>query len=189
LGAGQFNRINTMLTIDRIALTVDAVDAAKTYLRVDCDEEDASIGALVTAAIVHAEGYLGQLLIERDVVERLPASTSWQRLAATPVRGVNGVTGIPAEGAGFALATDAYLLDINQHQDGWLRMVQQGSAGRVDVAYRAGMVSGWPNLPEAVSMAVLRIAAHLHAHRDAPDDQGPPPAIASLLRPWRRMRL
>jgi uncharacterized phiE125 gp8 family phage protein len=178
-----------MLTIDPIALTVDAVDAAKTYLRLESDEEDASIGALLTAAIVHAEGYLGQLLVERDVIERLPVSSAWQRLAATPMRSVSSVTGIPAEGTSFALAADAYRLDINQYHDGWIRFVQPGSAGRVDVAYRAGLVPGWPDLPEAISMAVLRIAAHLHAHRDAPDDQGPPPAIASLLRPWRRMRL
>jgi uncharacterized phiE125 gp8 family phage protein len=178
-----------MLTIDRIALTVDAVDAAKTYLRLEYDEEDASIGALLAAALVHAEGYLGQLLLERDVTERLPVSSAWQRLGATPVRSVLGVTGIPAEGASFAFAADAYKLDINAHLDGWLRITQPGSAGRADISYRAGMVPGWPDLPEAISLAVLRIAAHLHAHRDASDDLGPPPAIASLLRPWRRMRL
>lgn len=178
-----------MLTIDRIALTDDAVDAAKSYLRLESDEEDASIGALLVAALVHAEGYLGQLLIERNVVERLPVSSGWQRLAATPVRSIIGATGIPAEGASFVMVGTAYKLDINQHHDGWIRFIQPGSAGRADIAYRAGMVPGWPDLPEAISMAVLRIAAHLHAHRDAPDDQGPPPAIASLLRPWRRMRL
>jgi uncharacterized phiE125 gp8 family phage protein len=178
-----------MLTIQPIALTVDAVDAAKTYLRLETDEEDASIGALLTAAVAHAEGYLAQMLIERDVVERLSVSSSWQRLGATPVRSIGTVTGIAAEGAHFALAADAYRIDINQHHDGWLRFVQPGSAGRADIAYRAGLVPGWPDLPEAISMAVLRIAAHLHAHRDAPDDPGPPPAIASLLRPWRRMRL
>jgi uncharacterized phiE125 gp8 family phage protein len=178
-----------MLTIDQIALTVDAVDAAKTYLRLETDEEDASIGALLMAALVHAEGYLGQLLIERDVVERISASTGWQRLTATPVRSVSSATGIPAEGAPFLLPGHAFSVDVNQHHDGWIRFMQPGSAGRADVAYRAGMVPGWPDLPEAISMAVLRIAAHLHAHRDAPDDQGPPPAVASLLRPWRRMRL
>jgi uncharacterized phiE125 gp8 family phage protein len=178
-----------MLMIEPVALTIDAVDAAKTYLRLETDEEDASIGALLAAALVHAEGYLGQLLIERAVAERFPVSTAWQRLGATPVRSINEVTGIPAEGAGFMLAPDTYHLDINAHHDGWIRMVQPGSAGRMDVAYRAGLVAGWPDLPEAISLAVLRIAAHFHAHRDAPDDQGPPPAIASLLRPWRRMRL
>jgi uncharacterized phiE125 gp8 family phage protein len=178
-----------MLTIEPVALTVDAVDAAKTFLRLETDEEDASIGALLTAAIVHAEGYLGQLLIERDVVERIAASTGWQRLTATPVRSVASATGIPAEGAPFLLTGNAFTVDINQHHDGWIRIPYPGSAGRVDIAYRAGIVPGWPDLPEAISLAVLRIAAHFHAHRDAPGDQGPPPAIASLLRPWRRMRL
>jgi uncharacterized phiE125 gp8 family phage protein len=128
-------------------------------------------------------------LIERGVTERLSVSSAWQRLGATPVRGVNAVTGIPAEGASFALSASAYKIDINRHQDGWLRVAQPGSAGRVDVAYRAGLVAAWSDLPEAIGLAVLRIAAHLHAHRDAPDDAGPPPAVASLLRPWRRMRL
>lgn len=178
-----------MLVIDPVALTVDAVDAAKTYLRLESDEEDATIAALVAAALVHAEGYLGQLLIERGVVERLPVASSWQRLSATPVRSVSNVTGIPAEGASFALAADSYALDINRHQDGWIRFITPGGAGRADVHYRAGLVPGWPDLPEAISMAVLRITAHLHAHRDAADDDGPPAAVASLLRPWRRMRL
>ena len=178
-----------MLTIQPVALTFDAVDAAKTFLRLETDEEDSSIVALIAAALVHAEGYLGQFLIERDVVERLPVSSAWQRLGATPVRSVIGVTGIPAEGASFALAAETYKLDINRHYDGWVRVTAPGSAGRVDVAYRAGLVPGWPDLPEAISVAVLRIAAHLHAHRDADDDAGPPTAVASLLRPWRRMRL
>ena len=178
-----------MLTIQPVALTVDAVDAAKTYLRLESDEEDSSIAALIAAALVNAEGYLGQLLIERDVVERLSVSSAWQRLGATPVRGVTSVMGIPAEGASFALATDTYKLDINRHRDGWVRFTEPGSAGRADVTYRAGLVPGWPDLPEAISVAVLRISAHLHAHRDAADDAGPPAAGVSLLRPWRRMRL
>jgi uncharacterized phiE125 gp8 family phage protein len=178
-----------MLKIEPVALTVDAVDAAKTYLRLEHDEEDASIYGLLTAAIVHAEGYLGQLLIARGIVQRISASTGWQRLTATPVRSVTSATGIPAEGAPFLLTGHGFSTDINAQHDGWIRIPYPGSAGRVDVAYRAGLVPGWPDLPEAISMAVLRIAAHLHSHRDAPDDQGPPPAIASLLRPWRRMRL
>lgn len=178
-----------MLTTQAVALTVDAVDAARTYLRIENDEEDAALAALVAAALVHAEGYLGQLLIERDIVERLSVTTAWQRLGATPVRSIGGVTGIPAEGAPFLLAAQSYRIDINRHQDGWIRIPYPGSAGRVDIAYRAGLVPGWPDLPEPITMAVLRIAAHLHASRDAPDDAGPPPAISNLLRPWRRMRL
>jgi len=29
----------------------------------------------------------------------------------------------------------------------------------------------------------------MFAHRDAPDDAGPPAVVAALWRPWRRMRL
>ena len=36
-----------MLTIQPVALTVDAVDAAKTYLRLESDDEDSSVAPLL----------------------------------------------------------------------------------------------------------------------------------------------
>jgi hypothetical protein len=52
------------------------------------------------------------------------------------------------------------------------------------------MALTWDELPEAIRLGVLRLAAHLHlAHRDNPDDLGPPEGVAALLRPWRRRRI
>ena len=60
---------------------------------------------------------------------------------------------------------------------------------RIAVAYRAGLAADWPSLPEALRQGAVRLVAHLHAHRDAGDDAGPPAAVAALWRPYRRMRL
>lgn len=178
-----------MLTLEAPVLTADAVDAAKAYLRIDHDEEDALLAALLVAAIRHAESFLNQLLIRRGGVERLSASSAWQRLGVTPVHAITGVTGIPAEGANFALPPTAYLIDIDGNGDCWLRIVQPGSAGRVDVALQAGIASEWDDVPEPIRLAVLRLTSHLSTYRDAAADTGPPAAVAALLRPFRRMRI
>ncbi len=178
-----------MLSFASPVLTADAVDAAKTYLRIENDEEDALIGALLAAALRHAESFLGQILLRRAGVDRLPVSSAWQRIGVTPVRAITSVTGIPAEGAPFALPPNAYAIDIDGAGDGWVRVLQPGSAGRIDVAVDAGLSPDWDNIPEPLRLAVLRLTAHLHVSRDDPGDVGPPAAVAALLRPWRRMRL
>jgi uncharacterized phiE125 gp8 family phage protein len=176
-----------MLSITPLSLDGFMLDEAKAYLRLETD--DAPLGATILAAIGHAEAYTGMVLIRRDVRETITASPDWRRLSATPVLSVTGVTGIPAEGASFALANTAYGVDTDANGDGFIRVMQAGSAGRVEVAYMAGLVTDWAALPESLRFGILRLIGHLYAHRDGSDDTGPPTAVAALLRPWRRMRL
>ena len=175
------------MKIDPLIVTPDGVDEAKTYLRIENEEEDGVIAALLTAAIRLCEQFTGQVIFARGVVDRMPVSSAWQRLGAGPVISVEGVTGIPAEGAAFALPASAYAIDIDGHGDGWVRVTEPGVAGRIDVTFSAGLASSWNEVPDGLRLAVLRCLAHVHAHRDAPDDSGPPPAVAALLRPFRRM--
>jgi uncharacterized phiE125 gp8 family phage protein len=177
------------MQIDPVIVTADAVDEAKTYVRIDGDEEDGAIAAFVGAAIRHAEAYTGDLLIRRAVTQRLPVSSQWQRLGANPVASIGGIIGIPAEGAPFGLPVYAYLLDVDSIGDGWVRVTQPGAAGRIDVSFVAGIAPKWAGLDDPLRLGILRMAAHLHAHRDGADDGGPPPAVMALWRPWRRMRL
>lgn len=178
-----------MISRDAVVLDSAMLDEARAYLRLESEEEDASLGTILLGAIGHAEAYLGQMLMQRNAREILPASTQWQRLAAAPVMMVQAVTGIPAEGMSFALSTAAYSIEIDPRGEGWIRVLQPGSAGRVELSCRAGIAGEWADLPEGIRLAVLRLAAHLHLHRDSPDDAGPPEGVAALLRPWRRMRL
>lgn len=178
-----------MLMRDALGLDGAMLDEVKAYLRLENDEEDAPLGAILIAAIGHGEAYLNQMLIVRTVRQTLPVTDRWQRLAATPVSSVTQVLGLPAEGAAFALGPGSYGVDIDSSGDGWVRTLQPGSAGRIEVSYTAGMASEWSGLPEALRLGLLRLVGHFYAHRDAPVDAGPPPAVAALLRPWRRMRL
>ena len=178
-----------MYSIDPVPVAAEAVDALKTYLRIESDEEDALLAGLLTAAIRHGEGFTGQIFLRRSVTDRMAVSPAWQRLCATPVQAISSVTGLPAEGASFALSPPAYAIDIDGNGDGWVRVPSPGAAGRIDVAFVAGITADWEGLPETLRHGVLRLAAHLHAVRDDPRDPGPPAIVAALWRPWRRMRL
>ncbi len=178
-----------MLTRARLTLSAEMLDEAKAFLRIEQDEDDAPLGALMLAAIGHCETFTGIVLLEREMVETFPINGTWQRLVASPVTSIGTVTGIPAEGTTTVIPITAYSTDIDRYSDGWLRVTERGTARRVEIHYRAGMAADWDVLPEAIRMAVLRLSAHFYACRDDPDDGGLPMAVAALLRPWVRVRL
>jgi uncharacterized phiE125 gp8 family phage protein len=178
-----------MIRIDPIAVTADAVDELKTYVRLESDEEDALLMSLIASAASHGEAFTAQSFFQRGHVDRLSPSSAWQRLGATPVQAITLVTGLPATGAPFTLPVSAYALDIDGSGDGWIRITDPGLAKRVDVTFTAGIAPDWGELPETIRHGILRLATHLHAVRDASDDVGPPAIVAALWRPWRRMRL
>ena len=178
-----------MLSRDALGLDGDMLDEAKAYLRLESSDEDAPLGAIILAAIAHAESFTAQMLIKRGVREKRGVSSFWQRLTASPVSAFTSVTGIPAEGATFAVPVTGYSTEIDSHGEGHFRITQPGSAGRVDVAYQAGIADSWAELPEALRLGILRLVGHLYAHRDSSEDVGPPDAVAAMLRPWRQMKL
>lgn len=165
------------------------LDDAKGYLRIESDADDEGVTALLSAAGAVAEGFLSQAIVIRAFEETIPAVNQWRRLARTPVRALTSVQGLPAEGAAFDLPLEDYAIDIDADGDGWVRVSNPGSAARVIVTYEAGISAGWAGLPDMIRQGIIRLVAHLHAHRDARDDGGPPIAVAALWRPWRRMRL
>lgn len=164
-----------------------AVEETKAYLRLDSSGEDGLVARLARVALGHAEAFTGQVTIARGGSVIAPASEAWTRLPVTPVRSIGALRGIPAEGAAFVLAVDAYAIDIDASGDGWVRVMVPGSAGRVEAPVMAGMADGWDGLPEGLRQGVVRLAAHLFTDRDG--TSAPPAAVTALWRPYRRMRL
>ena len=178
-----------MLSLDPLALDGAMLDEARAYLRVDAAEEDPSLAAALVAAIGHAENFTRAILIRRNAREMVSAGSGWQTLTVAPVQSVSSVTGIPAEGATFMLATGTWEAKIGSRGETHIRILQPGSAGRAEVACIAGLAADWAALPEALRLGLLRLTAHFHAHRDAPEIGGPPVAALALLLPWRRIRI
>jgi uncharacterized phiE125 gp8 family phage protein len=178
-----------MLSLDPLGLDSIMLDEARAYLRVEPAEDDPSLGAALLAAIGHAENFARIVLIRRTAREIMSAASGWQILEVAPVQSVVSVTGIPAEGATFLLAADAWEAKIGSRGEAYLRILQPGSAGRVEIASLAGLAAEWADLPESLRLGLLRLTAHIFAHRDAADAGGPPAAALALLLPWRRMRV
>ena len=117
------------------------LDEAKAYLRIDGDGEDALIARLIVTATALCEQFIGQVLVARTVTETVAATGDWRRLRTTPVRSITSVQGLPATGVPFALAVDAYAVDIDASGDGWVRVMRPGGASRALVTLEAGITT------------------------------------------------
>ncbi|MGE3747528.1 MAG: head-tail connector protein, partial [Sphingomonadaceae bacterium] len=86
------------------------LDDAKSYLRIEGDDDDDGVTALLGAAGGVAEGFLSQAILIRTFEETIPAVSQWRRLARTPVRAITSVQGLPLEGAAFDLPVESYAI-------------------------------------------------------------------------------
>lgn len=172
------------------ALGPEALAELKQWLALTGNREDALLETLLGAALELCEGFTGQLPLEATCEETLPAAACWQALATRPVQAIVSLSGIPAEGPRFALAADAYALELDADAGARVRVSRPGSAGRIAVRFIAGLAPRWSDLPESLRHGIVRLAAHQHRTREgAAAEPVPPAAVAALWRPWRRMRV
>lgn len=166
------------------------LDEAKAWLGVTLADDDGLIEGLIRTAAEMCEAIIGQALIARRVVEIAPiAMGAWTRLGREPVLAVEIVEGLPADGAAFALPSDAYQVDVPGGTQGAVCVLRPGAAGRMRVTYQAGLGVDAEALPDSVRQGLLRMVAHLYAARDDGRDVAPPAAVLAMWQPWRRMRL
>jgi uncharacterized phiE125 gp8 family phage protein len=161
-----------------------ALAELKAYLRIEDAREDALLAGLLRAATETVEAMLGVLLFEREVEERGPLKDGGLTLTGEPARSLESVVLVSADGSETLVPGK---LEVSR--DGVGRVLVEGPGGTVKVRYRAGMGADWNWVPEVLRLAVLRAAAHFHAHRDGADDAGLPPAVRRMLAPWRARRV
>ena len=160
---------------------------AQAYARVETGEEEALLAGLVRSASAYCEAFTGQVLVIREFVEVLAVSGDWQRLTLNPVRSINLIEAITADGSAVVLPAEGYAVDIDARGDGWVR-AQGAGDGRIRVSGQAGMASDANGVPEPLRQGILRLIAHLFATRDGSGGE-PPAAVTAMWRPYRRMRL
>ena len=160
----------------------------KAYLRVEGGEEDALLAGLARSATALCEAFTRMALVARDVVEVAAASGEWRRLEQAPVTAVTGVERLLVDGSAVVLAAGGFEAEIDAQGSARVRVFDL-AATRVRVTYRAGIAEDWNGVPEPLRQGIVRLVAHLFAHRDGVADGALPAAVAALWRPWRRMRL
>jgi len=175
----------------RAAVTADAfaLDAAKTYLRIDGEAEDSAIAAMIATAVEQCEQFTGFGVLRRAMTETLVPRADWQDLTPVPVRAVTSVQGLALDGSTVALNASAYELDIDADGRGRVRFLAPVVQGRVVVTFEAGLATNWAGVPDGLRQGILRLVSHYHTHRERADELGPPAAVAALWRGSRRVRL
>jgi uncharacterized phiE125 gp8 family phage protein len=157
------------------APTLDPVTLAeaKNHLRVDSDDEDTFIEALVTAATAHLDGHsgvLGRALVTQTWRQDFDGFSDALRLPLFPVASITHVKYYDADNALQTLSSSVYSLFV----DGGGAYVAlapdqewPSSYSRVDavaVTYVAGLAVG--SVPMPIKAAILLMVGDLYANRE-----------------------
>lgn len=172
-----------MLVVEKTS-AVASLAELKAHLRVEDSAEDALLAGWLRSATEAVEQALGQLLIVRGVEELGVVRCGAARLTLGPVQELLGVEVRDGAGGWGALAGHAF-------RRAPARVVGAGlvEGDEVRLRYRAGLGADWNAVPEMLRQAVVRLAAHFHAHRDSGEVPAMPPAVRQLLAPARVRRL
>lgn len=169
---------------------------AKSWLRVDSENEDALILALIASARMVLEAHTHQLFIEqswliryddwpnRDVIE----------IPLTPFIAIDVFQIVDAAGAPSAISPSTYTLDAAPQgaRIGFLEpppSTDRRFAG-VELTIRVGYGANPIDVPAPLRQAVMMLTARWYENRgDATADaHAMPPEIAALVSPYRRLR-
>ncbi len=178
-----------------------SVNEARAYLRIEGTEEDAGLAGFLKVARELCEAFTGQVLVATRYLETKPfdagrsTGVPWSagrgvRLSRMPLRQIMSATLVSRDGTRTVLGPQDFDIAEDARGQTLLRMTFLPPSGALlEVNYWAGMGSDWNCVPEALRQGILRLTAHLYAHRDRADDIGPPLAVAALWRPFRVGRL
>lgn len=153
-------------------------------------DQSAEVGDAFIAAVSHLEATLGLCLVPRRFVWRGRLGADGQaRAPMSPVKALVGVDRILSDGAASPLDVTRFSLDRRA-----TRTMICGSglhSSELEFEFDAGFGEDWSATPGALRRAALMLAAHFFDQRHAAGDRSreAPFAVASLIAPWRSMRL
>jgi uncharacterized phiE125 gp8 family phage protein len=170
---------------------------AKAHLRVDDDDDDALIDALIAAATGYLDGWsgvLGRCIVSQTWRQDLPEfpACGMIRLPFPDVASVT-VAYTDTTGAAQTLAAENY--DLAQDERGsFLRVSDDGAwPGTKDIpdAVRVTMVAGYSTIPPSLKAAILLYIGLLYENREAVvvgmTVSELPLAFEALTAPYRRV--
>lgn len=170
---------------------------AKTYLRVDADNDDTLIGNLISAARIACEGYTARAFVNRDIsvfADQWPVANSCAEaigfsLPKPPLSDVSAIEIFDAAHSHTALAADQYFVDtvsvpgqVILEQSAMMPLAGQVANG-IAIHFTAGYGAA-SDVPAPIRQAILQMTAYLY------DNRGESNALtrsgaAELLQPFR----
>jgi uncharacterized phiE125 gp8 family phage protein len=173
---------------------------AKAHLRIDADDEDALLTALIAAARMFVEKMLGVALITQSwsyFFDFWPAA-GCITLPIAPVQAVSAVKVHDDAGGSTTLDAASYIVDVLSEParlvlKGALPPVQARTLNAFEIAFSAGHGDEADDVPEPVRQALKLLVAHWFERREPVvlglSAQEVPATVAALLLTYRRVRL
>jgi uncharacterized phiE125 gp8 family phage protein len=161
---------------------------AKAWLKVETDDEDALIAALIPAARARAEWHTGRAFVTQGWTLWLDRIGDCVEVPLPPLVSVESVTLYAADDAAHVLASDQYRVDVPGGRV-LSRAPHPGLRARnaAAIAFTCGY-GEVADVPAPIASAILLLVAQLYEHRG--DDAAPMPDQAlALLAPYRAMKL
>jgi len=163
----------------------------KAHLRLDGNDEDDLIGALIAAARVAVETEIRRVLIAqswRAIVESLPPGGVM--LPIVPALSVEAVRSIDSAFAATVLGTDRYKFDV---ADGSIKIDHATGAVRYEIDFTAGYGSSGIDVPQPLRQAIRLLVTHWYENRSAvvlgDAASATPLGYRELVAPYRRVAL
>jgi uncharacterized phiE125 gp8 family phage protein len=164
---------------------------AKAHLRLDADDEDELLGALIVAARVALETEIRRVLIAqrwRAIVDGPPRGRI--ALPVVPVLSVEAVRGVDGDGNTTELDESDYSVDA---ADGSVTFAAEEGAVRHEIDFTAGYGSSGVDVPQPLRQAIRLLVTHWYEHRAAAADGDAmteaPFGFRALIAPYRRISL
>ena len=178
-------RYRSLTTETAPAVEPVSVSEAKAHLRVDISDDDAYIGALITAARRYCEEYLDRALVSQQLTVRMdtfpyefelprpPMATSGTLTATTVTYALDPGSSGTATPTTTTLSASSYRVDRDS-TPGRIRTVYGGSwpshlsdPNSVTVTWWAGYGAAGSDVPQSIRHAMLMLIGHLYENRQA----------------------
>lgn len=175
-----------------------SLEEARLHLRIDSDDEDPLVAALIRAARDYVERQTGRALITQTwqfTQDRFPWYGEVIRLGRAPVQSVTFVKYLNSSGVLTTLASTEYIADITTYGAGeivlgyqktWPTIQDQRNA--ITVEFIAGYGSNATSVPPSLKAAILLVLGDLYANREAQVAGmtiNENPTVERLLNPYR----
>lgn len=169
---------------------------AKVWLKVDGPEDDDLVRALIVAARLMVEAEIGQVLMARNwrlIGDQWPMGETIT-VRPGPVLSVVAARVFNAQGQATTITATSFTV-LAQEETAAIIPAERPAPGRahggIEIDVRLGYGESVASVPENIRLAIRRLVALWYDNRGerADPDQGLPPQIRALLRPYRRLRL
>lgn len=177
-----------------------SLEDAKAYLKVDGGDEDLLIASLIITSRLHLEAALGLALVTQSfrlVLDRWPKSGAI-RVPVRPVQAIEEVRIRDGEGGVEVLDPAGYDVDVSSApaRIAWMSGAPPQPAKRMN-GLEVDLVAGYgpdaADVPAPIRQGLQMLVAHWYENRDPVEIGSPktaiPPAVSSLVKPYRLVRL